>query len=249
MELVALDYDEKSIEACKRYIQFNGALRHRQRWKLFLLMPKFICLPIQKNLMRLTLILVDRSPSAFLDSAVQSIADGGLLMCTATDLSCHSNSHTYISVLVVIHFINKALGGLLLRTTQTNIHQLPCYKMLKAAKDKYPAYKKIVAALVAISEELPDAKPLFVNLHSTVVTLKWTPPSALFYDGCALLVIIFLDPLWLKTDAPRHVNCGTYWAAGLRIILRVKTQPKSESGIVILSKEPVLQLKYSASDW
>lgn len=34
------------------------------------------------------------SPSAFLDSAIQSIADGGLLMCSATDMPVLCGGHT-----------------------------------------------------------------------------------------------------------------------------------------------------------
>jgi len=39
------------------------------------------------------------SPSVFLDSAVQSVADGGILMCTATDMAvlCGSNGEVCYS--------------------------------------------------------------------------------------------------------------------------------------------------------
>lgn len=39
------------------------------------------------------------SPSVFLDSAVQSIADGGMLMCTATDMAvlCGGNGEVCYS--------------------------------------------------------------------------------------------------------------------------------------------------------
>ena len=39
------------------------------------------------------------SPSIFLDSALQSVADGGLLMCTATDMAvlCGNNSEVCMS--------------------------------------------------------------------------------------------------------------------------------------------------------
>jgi tRNA (guanine26-N2/guanine27-N2)-dimethyltransferase len=39
------------------------------------------------------------SPSVFLDSAVQSVADGGILMCTATDMAvlCGGNGEVCYS--------------------------------------------------------------------------------------------------------------------------------------------------------
>lgn len=39
------------------------------------------------------------SPSVFLDSAVQSVVDGGMLMCTATDMAvlCGSNGEVCYS--------------------------------------------------------------------------------------------------------------------------------------------------------
>lgn len=39
------------------------------------------------------------SPSAFLDSAVQSVADGGMLLCTATDMAvlCGGNGEVCYS--------------------------------------------------------------------------------------------------------------------------------------------------------
>ncbi|THU50934.1 hypothetical protein C4D60_Mb06t25630 [Musa balbisiana] len=129
-KIVTLDYDECiNLLKLAKEIYSLMALWHHQRWKLILPMPEFICLPIQKNFMRMVqlktigralrlaikqfstkspnpalyksfgtlktdqvaIAAVDLdpygSPSAFLDSAVQSIADGGLLMCTATDLS------------------------------------------------------------------------------------------------------------------------------------------------------------------
>lgn len=39
------------------------------------------------------------SPSVFLDSAIQSVADGGMLMCTATDMAvlCGGNGEVCYS--------------------------------------------------------------------------------------------------------------------------------------------------------
>ncbi|CAL9056086.1 unnamed protein product [Musa banksii] len=143
------------------------------------------------------------SPSAFLDSAVQSIADGGLLMCTATGLSVlcdmgnrygsyplkakyhhdmtlrmllacvesHANRYRHYIVLIMsvpmdfymqvfvhiftsrhlkLSYIYQCAGcdsfhlQSLGRTVTKVSYQLTV--------DKHPAYKKIVAVLIAISE-------------------------------------------------------------------------------------------------
>lgn len=45
------------------------------------------------------------SPSIFLDSAVQSVADGGMLMCTATDMAvlCGDDREVCYSKLVLLY--------------------------------------------------------------------------------------------------------------------------------------------------
>ncbi|XP_072980014.1 tRNA (guanine(26)-N(2))-dimethyltransferase 2-like isoform X2 [Typha angustifolia] len=84
-EVVALDNDEVAIEACKKNIQLNGSLvsskvvAHVADARVYMLThPK-----------EFDVVDLDPygSPAAFLDSAVQTVADGGLLMCSATDMA------------------------------------------------------------------------------------------------------------------------------------------------------------------
>ncbi|KAK1305649.1 putative tRNA (guanine(26)-N(2))-dimethyltransferase 2 [Acorus calamus] len=72
-QITALDNDKVSVEACQRNIQFNVLLGFD--W--------------EANLGQGNEVDLDPygSPSVFLDSAVQSVADGGMLMCTATDMA------------------------------------------------------------------------------------------------------------------------------------------------------------------
>jgi tRNA (guanine26-N2/guanine27-N2)-dimethyltransferase len=90
------------IEACKRNIKFNGASAmskiepHLTDARVYMLThPK-----------EFDVVDIDPygAPSIFLDSAVQAVADGGLLMCTATDMAvlcgpngevCHSKYGSY----------------------------------------------------------------------------------------------------------------------------------------------------------
>ncbi|KAK6152640.1 hypothetical protein DH2020_012279 [Rehmannia glutinosa] len=84
-QVVALDKDNACVEACRRNIKFNGSVAcskvesHLADARVYMLThPK-----------EFDVVDLDRygSPSVFLDSAVQSVVDGGILMCTATDMA------------------------------------------------------------------------------------------------------------------------------------------------------------------
>ncbi|KAK7836949.1 putative trna (guanine(26)-n(2))-dimethyltransferase 2 [Quercus suber] len=84
-QVVAVDNDKVSVEACKRNIKFNGSVAcskvepHLADARVFMLThPK-----------EFDVVDLDPygAPSVFLDSAVQSVVDGGMLMCTATDMA------------------------------------------------------------------------------------------------------------------------------------------------------------------
>nr|GEX31831.1 probable tRNA (guanine(26)-N(2))-dimethyltransferase 1 [Tanacetum cinerariifolium] len=78
-QVVALDNDKASVEACmrneacRRNIKFNGSVASAK---------------VESNLVdaRVDLDLYG-SPSVFMDSAIQSVADGGMLTCTAIDMA------------------------------------------------------------------------------------------------------------------------------------------------------------------
>ncbi|KAL1361081.1 hypothetical protein AAHE18_04G225800 [Arachis hypogaea] len=84
-QVVALDNDQASVDACRRNIKFNGSVA---------------CSKVESHLADAPVYMLTHpkefdvvdldpcgSPSVFLDSAVQSVADGGMLMCTATDMA------------------------------------------------------------------------------------------------------------------------------------------------------------------
>ncbi|OAY75115.1 putative tRNA (guanine(26)-N(2))-dimethyltransferase 1 [Ananas comosus] len=109
-QVIALDNDKASVEACKKNIQFNGSLAcskveaHLADARVYMLThPK-----------EFDVVDLDPygSPSVFLDSAVQSVADGGILMCTATDMAVlcggsgesHANRYKrYIVPILSVH--------------------------------------------------------------------------------------------------------------------------------------------------
>jgi tRNA (guanine26-N2/guanine27-N2)-dimethyltransferase len=96
-QVVALDNDLASVEACQRNIKFNGSVaiskvesHHTDARVHMLTHPK-----------EFDVVDLDPygSPSIFLDSAIQSVTDGGLLMCTATDMAvlCGGNGEVCYS--------------------------------------------------------------------------------------------------------------------------------------------------------
>ncbi|PPR94717.1 hypothetical protein GOBAR_AA25954 [Gossypium barbadense] len=96
-QVVALDNDKGAVEACQRNIKFNGSVAcskvesHLADARVYMLThPK-----------EFDVVDLDPygSPSVFLDSAVQSVVDGGMLMCTATDMAvlCGGNGEVCYS--------------------------------------------------------------------------------------------------------------------------------------------------------
>uniref|UniRef100_A0A2N9HV00 tRNA (guanine(26)-N(2))-dimethyltransferase n=1 Tax=Fagus sylvatica TaxID=28930 RepID=A0A2N9HV00_FAGSY len=94
-QVVAVDNDKVSVEACKRNIKFNGSVA---------------CSKVEPNLADARVFMLTHpkefdvvdldpygAPSVFLDSAVQSVVDGGMLMCTATDMAvlCGSSGESH----------------------------------------------------------------------------------------------------------------------------------------------------------
>uniref|UniRef100_A0A0E0M6U3 tRNA (guanine(26)-N(2))-dimethyltransferase n=1 Tax=Oryza punctata TaxID=4537 RepID=A0A0E0M6U3_ORYPU len=84
-EVIAVDNNEVAIEACKKNIHHNGSVAsskvvpHLADARVYMLThPK-----------EFDVVDLDPygSPAAFLDSAVQCVADGGILMCSATDMA------------------------------------------------------------------------------------------------------------------------------------------------------------------
>ncbi|OIV90195.1 hypothetical protein TanjilG_01391 [Lupinus angustifolius] len=94
-QVVALDNDSASVEACRRNIKFNGSVAvskvesHLADARVYMLTH-----PNEFDMVDLD---PYGSPSVFLDSAVQSVVDGGMLMCTATDMAvlCGGNGESH----------------------------------------------------------------------------------------------------------------------------------------------------------
>jgi len=96
-KVVALDNDKASVDCCKRNIKFNG-VSSTSNVEAHLADARVYMLTHPKEF---DVVDIDPygSPSVFLDSAVQAVADGGLLMCTATDMAvlCGTNGEVCYS--------------------------------------------------------------------------------------------------------------------------------------------------------
>ncbi|XP_021739408.1 probable tRNA (guanine(26)-N(2))-dimethyltransferase 1 isoform X1 [Chenopodium quinoa] len=352
-QIVALDNDKASVEACQRNIKFNGSVASSKVESNFADARVYMLThPKEFEVVDLD---PYGSPSVFLDSAIQSVVDGGMLMCTATDMAvlcggnaevcyskynsiplkakyCHEmalrillasiESHAnrykryivpilsvrmdfYIRVFVRIYSSASIMKETPLKLSyvyqcvgcdsfhlqplgrsvskNNNLKYYPGYgpvvpqecsdcgkrfnmggpiwsapihdqewvtsilSDVKAMKDRYPAYDKIVAVLTTVSEELPDV-PLFLCLHNLCGTLKCTSPAAVIFRSAVLnagyrISGTHASPLGLKTDAPMSViwDIMRCWVKNHP----VKPQPADQSGTVILSKEPEIQANFT----
>ncbi|KAL3526624.1 hypothetical protein ACH5RR_011280 [Cinchona calisaya] len=94
-QVVALDNDKASVEACQRNIKFNGSVAcsksHLADARVYMLTH-----PKEFDVVDLN---TYGSPSVFLGSALQSVVDGGILMCTATHMAilCGGNGEVCYS--------------------------------------------------------------------------------------------------------------------------------------------------------
>ncbi|KAI3679355.1 hypothetical protein L2E82_51435 [Cichorium intybus] len=99
-QVVALDNDK----ACRRNIKFNGSVASA-KVETNLIDARVYMLTHPKEFDMVDLDPYG-SPSVFLDFAVQSVADGGMLMCTATDMAilCGGNGEVcYSKELTTLH--------------------------------------------------------------------------------------------------------------------------------------------------
>ncbi|KAM7279457.1 hypothetical protein ACFE04_006591 [Oxalis oulophora] len=96
-QVVALDNDKEAVDSCRRNIKFNGSVTS-SKVESHLADARVYMLTHPKEF---DVVDLDPygSPSVFLDSAVQSVADGGMIMCTATDMAvlCGSNGEVCYS--------------------------------------------------------------------------------------------------------------------------------------------------------
>ncbi|KAJ7567567.1 hypothetical protein O6H91_02G153100 [Diphasiastrum complanatum] len=179
--VVALDNDTVAVEACARNIKLNGTLaaskvqaRHAD--------ARIYMLTHEKEF---DVVDLDPygSPSVFLDSAVQSVADGGILMCTATDMAvlCGNNGEVCYS----------KYGAYSLRAKYC--HEMALRILLASIESHANRYKRHIVPLISISVDFYVR--VFVRIYTSANAMKETPSKLSYVYQCVGCDCYHLQPV------------------------------------------------------
>ncbi|KAB1211431.1 putative tRNA (guanine(26)-N(2))-dimethyltransferase 1 [Morella rubra] len=169
-QVVALDNDKVSVEACKRNIKFNGSVAcakvesHLTDARVYMLIhPK-----------EFDVVDLDPygAPSVFLDSAVQSVADGGMLMCTATDMAvlCGSSGEVCYS----------KYGSYPLRGKYC--HEMALRILLACIESHANRYKRYIVPVLSV--KMNFYVRVFVRIYTSASAMKNTPIKLSYVYQC-----------------------------------------------------------------
>ncbi|XP_042501683.1 probable tRNA (guanine(26)-N(2))-dimethyltransferase 2 isoform X1 [Macadamia integrifolia] len=169
-KVVALDNDKVSVEACKRNIRYNGSVAlskvesHLADARVFML----------THLKEFEVVDLDPygSPSVFLDSAVQSVVDGGMLMCTATDMAvlCGSNGEVCYS----------KYGSYPLRGKYC--HEMALRILLACIESHANRYKRYIVPVLSV--QMDFYVRVFVRIFTSASAMKNTPLKLSYVYQC-----------------------------------------------------------------
>ncbi|KAF5735612.1 hypothetical protein HS088_TW15G01121 [Tripterygium wilfordii] len=193
-QVVALDNDKASVEACRRNIKFNGSVAiskiesHLADARVYMLThPK-----------EFDVVDLDPygSPSVFLDSAVQSVVDGGLLMCTATDMAvlCGGNGEVCYS-----KYGSYALRG-------KYCHEMALRILLASIESHANRYKRYIVPVLSVAMDFYVR--VFVRIYTSASAMKNTPLKLSYVYQCIGCDSFHLQPLGRtvsKNNSVRHL--------------------------------------------
>ncbi|PSS35089.1 TRNA (guanine(26)-N(2))-dimethyltransferase [Actinidia chinensis var. chinensis] len=180
-QVVALDNDKASVEACRRNIKFNGSVA---------------CAKVESNLADARVYMLTHpkefdvvdldpygSPSAFLDSAVQSVVDGGMLMCTATDMAvlCGGNGEVCYS----------KYGSYPLRGKYC--HEMALRILLACIESHANRYKRYIVPVLSV--QMDFYARVFVRIFTSASAMKNTPLKLSYVYQCTGCDSFHLQPL------------------------------------------------------
>ncbi|XP_061366872.1 tRNA (guanine(26)-N(2))-dimethyltransferase 2-like isoform X2 [Gastrolobium bilobum] len=180
-QVVALDNDKVSVEACRRNIKFNGSVAvskvesHLADARVYMLThPK-----------EFDVVDLDPygSPSVFLDSAVQSVADGGMLMCTATDMAvlCGGNGEVCYS----------KYGSYPLRGKYC--HEMALRIVLACIESHANRYKRYIVPVLSV--QMDFYVRVFVRIYTSASSMKNTPLKLSYVYQCTGCDSFHLQPI------------------------------------------------------
>ncbi|XP_020269199.1 probable tRNA (guanine(26)-N(2))-dimethyltransferase 1 isoform X2 [Asparagus officinalis] len=169
-QVVALDNDKASIEACKKNIKFNGSMAC-SKVEAHLADARVHMLTHQKEF---DVVDLDPygSPSVFLDSAVQSVADGGMLMCTATDMAvlCGGNGEVCYS-----KYGSYPLKG-------KYCHEMALRILLACIESHANRYKRYIVPVLSVQMDFYIR--VFVRIYTSASAMKNTPLKLSYVYQC-----------------------------------------------------------------
>lgn len=180
-QVVALDNDKASVEACRRNINFNGSVA-RLKVESQLADARVYMLTHSKEF---DVVDLDPygSPSVFLDSAVQSVADGGILMCTATDMAvlCGSNGEACYS----------KYGSYPLRGKYC--HEMALRILLACIESHANRHKRCIVPILSV--QMDFYVRVFVRIYSSASAMKNTPLKLSYVYQCTGCDSFHLQPI------------------------------------------------------
>ncbi|CAN1765276.1 Probable tRNA (guanine(26)-N(2))-dimethyltransferase 1 [Linum perenne] len=180
-QVVALDNDEASVEACRRNIKFNGSVAI-SKVESNLADARVYMLTHQKEF---DVVDLDPygSPAVFLDSAIQSVADGGILMCTATDMAvlCGNNGEVCYS----------KYGAYPLRGKYC--HEMALRILLASIESHANRYKRYIVPVLSV--QMDFYVRVFVRIYTSAGAMKNTPLKLSYVYQCVGCDSFHLQPI------------------------------------------------------
>lgn len=168
--VLALDNDPVAVDACKRNIRLNGsAVANKVQAELA--DARLYMLGHEKEFDAVDLDPYG-SPSIFLDSAVQSVNDGGMLMCTATDMAvlCGNNGE-------VCH---SKYGSYPLRGKYC--HEMALRILLASIESHANRYKRHIVPVLSVSVDFYVR--VFVRIYTSPNAVKSSPSKLSYLYQC-----------------------------------------------------------------
>ncbi|ONL96536.1 putative tRNA (guanine(26)-N(2))-dimethyltransferase 2 [Zea mays] len=165
-KVVALDNDKASIEDCKRNIKFNGASA-TSKVEAYLVDARIHMLTHPKEFD-----VPYGSPSIFLDSAVQAVADGGLLMCTATDLAVLCGTNGEVCYAKYGSFPTKG----------KYCHEMALRILLASIESHANRYKRYIVPVLSVFMDFYIR--VFVRVFTSASEIKNTPLKLSYIYQC-----------------------------------------------------------------
>ncbi|XP_075514979.1 LOW QUALITY PROTEIN: tRNA (guanine(26)-N(2))-dimethyltransferase 2-like [Primulina tabacum] len=191
-QVVALDNDKASVEACRRNINFNGSIA-RLKVESQLADARVYMLTHPKEFDMVDLDPYG-SPSVFLDSAVQSVADGGILMCTATDMAvlCGSNGEACYS----------KYGSYPLRGKYC--HEMALRILLACIENHANRHKRCIVPILSV--QMDFYVRVFVRIYSSASAMKNTPLKLSYVYQCTGCDSFHLQPIGRTVSKNNNVK-------------------------------------------